>query len=188
MWSKEKTDSYENENIEEILQPKYSLIDNQEDIIKQIHFEDYYKKLGNWTNLTKEMTRYLIRNMILALYSKKCITSLLESKKSEYDYVLFLRPDIEILTPLDITILSKLNDTNIFVPADDWYTGCNDRMAICKMNSALYYGKLFDSLLTYSLHNSIISEKYLYDMLKKKNIDVLKTNIKLERIRIKKSS
>jgi len=184
MVTKEKTESYNNEDIESLLQPTHYIFDNQEDIINQIDFNSYYTKLGNWTNHTPEVTRYLIRNMILALYSKKQITELFETLKSNYDYVIFTRPDIDVLTPLDINIFTKLNPTYMFIPSDDWYKGYNDRFAVCMVESAIYYGKLFDPLLEYSRNKSIISERYLRDMLDKKQIKILKTPIKLVRKRI----
>lgn len=184
MWSNEKTADYVNEDVKSLLHPSYCLIDDQDAILKQIDFEAYYTKLGNWTNLTPEMTRFLIRNMILALYSKKQITNIFEIYKSKYDYVLFVRPDIEVLTRLDINVFAQLNHTNIIVPADDWNHGCNDRFAVCGVDVALYYGKLFNQLLEYSRVTSIISEKYLRDMLVKRQINILKTPIKLLRKRI----
>lgn len=186
VWTKEKTDSYPNEDVLSILNPKYMLTDDQDTIVKQIDFESYYTKLGRWTNLSPEMTRYLIRNMILALYSKNRITEFLGCNKSSYDYVLFTRPDLEVLTPLDINIFAKLNEKNICVPADDWHSGCNDRFAICKMDTALYYGTLYTSLLDFSRRHSITSERYLHRMLERAKINIITTKIKLERIRIAK--
>ena len=41
-WSKEKTSSYVNEDIQSILNPKYELFDVQQDTIDIINFDEYY--------------------------------------------------------------------------------------------------------------------------------------------------
>ena len=60
MWSNESTNYYNNENVEQILNPKYIIFDNQETIINSIDFNEYYKKLGNWASMSETMTKYLI--------------------------------------------------------------------------------------------------------------------------------
>lgn len=177
IWRKYSTDNYINEDVEQILNPKYSLYDNQNDIINQINFEEYYTKLGNWTGMTEEMTKYLIKNMCLALYSKKSIVSLFEKYKDNYDYGIIIRPDMELTTDIDIAWLSELNNNNIIIPSKDWFYGCNDRLCIGTKDIILYYGKLFDNLKEYSQSTSIISEKYLLDMLTYKNIKIISKNI-----------
>lgn len=54
-----------------------------------------FNKLGNWTGMSKNMTKYLIRNMVLALYSKKKITLLFDKYIDEYDYAIIIRPDLK---------------------------------------------------------------------------------------------
>jgi hypothetical protein len=184
-WSNENTKNYKNEDIVSLLSPKYFLIDKQEDIINSINFNSYYSKLGNWTGMSSSMTKYLIRNMILALYSKNKIIKLLEQYKSSYDFVIITRPDMEYLKPIDISYFNELTDNNIIIPEKDGFLGLNDRMCICKMEVALYYGSLYNNLLEYSKVKSIISEVYLNDMLKEKNILVIKKNINYDTLRIK---
>jgi hypothetical protein len=69
-WSGENTNNYKNEDVEQLLNPKYFIFDNQQTIIDNIDFDEYYTKLGNWTGMTSELTKYLIKNMCFALYSK----------------------------------------------------------------------------------------------------------------------
>lgn len=177
IWRKYSTDNYINEDVEQILNPKYSLYDNQNDMLNQINFEEYYTKLGNWTGMTEEMTRYLIKNLCLALYSKKSIVSLFEKYKDDYDYGIIIRPDMELTTDINISWLSELNNNNIIIPSIEWYTGCNDRLCIGTTDVILYYGKLFDNLKEYSKSTSIVSEQYLLNMLTCKNIKIISKNI-----------
>lgn len=183
-WSNEFVENYVNEDIEQLLNPKYFIFDNQDEIIEKINFDEYYSKLGNWTGMSKDMTKYLIRNLVLALYSKKRITEILEIHKEKYEYVIFIRPDTLLLNKVWIDY-STLTDYNIIIPDAEWHRGCNDRFAICATSVALYYGFMFDFLLEYSKHTSIISEKYLLDMLTKKKIAIITQNINYKTLRIK---
>ena len=184
-WSKEHTDNYNNENIIKILNPKYFIWDNQETIINNINFNEYYKKLGSWSHgFSPEMTKYLIKNMCLALYSKKQITMLFEKHKENYDYAIIIRPDLQLHNKININYFNELNDNNIILPKKDWWMGCNDRILIGKPNIILYCGKLFDELKIYSERKSIISERYLLDKLKEKKITIITKNINYSTIRI----
>jgi hypothetical protein len=183
-WSHEFTDNYNNENIEKILNPKHFIYDNQQDIINLINFEEYYTNLGNWTGMTEEMTRYLIKNLCLALYSKKQITLLFEQYKQEYDYAIIMRPDTLMQNRFDVNWLNELNNNNIIIPEMEWYGGCNDRICIGKPDIVLYYGKLFDELKDYSCRKSIISELFLLDKLNKKNINIIPKIIQYTNLRI----
>ena len=183
-WSKEHTQTYTNEDVESILQPKYCICDTQDDIIDNINFNAYYKKLGNWTGMNSTLTKYLIKNMCLALYSKKQITEIFRSYANNYDYAIIIRPDLLLKNKIDIKWFDELNNSNIIIPSCDSFSGCNDRMCIGKIEIILYYGTLFDNLQAYSEEKSIISERYLLDMLNKKEINILTKNILYETIRI----
>jgi hypothetical protein len=182
-WSKESVDEYVNEDIEKLLNPKYSIFDNQDEIIEKINFDEYYSNLGNWTGMSEDMTKYLIRNLVLALYSKKRITEILEIHQEKYEYVIFIRPDTLFLDKVRVDF-NTLTDHNVIIPDTEWNRGCNDRFAICTTSVALYYGFLLDHLLEYSKHISIISEKYLLDMLTNKKIYIIPQNINYKTLRI----
>jgi hypothetical protein len=184
MWSRENTDNYNNEDIETLLNPKYFIFDNQETIVNSIDFNEYYKKLGNWTGMTPEMTKYLIKNMGLALYSKKQITLLFDKNIDDYDYAIILRPDMQLNNKIDINYFNELNDHNIIVPKKDWFRGCNDRICIGKPNVISYCGKLFDELQMYSEKKGIISERFFMDKLNEKSITIIPKKIQYENLRI----
>jgi hypothetical protein len=183
-WSHEYSNNYKNEDVQALLNPKYYIWDNQNTIIDSINFDEYYKKLGNWTGMTSEMTKYLIKNMCLALYSKKRITLLFEEHIKDYDYAIIIRPDLKLDTKLNINYFNELNNHNIIVPAKDWFNGCNDRLMIGKPSVILYCGKLFDELKEYSEKTSIISEKFFMDKLKEKSIHIIPKIINYDNLRI----
>lgn len=182
-WSNEFVKDYVNEDVEQLLNPKYFIFDNQDEIIEKINFDEYYTCLGDWTGMSEDMTKYLIRNLVLALYSKKRITELLEIYQEKYEYVIFIRPDTLFLDKVCLDF-NNLTDHNIIIPQAEWNRGCNDRFAICTISVALYYGFMADYLLEYSKHTSIISEKYLFDMLTQQKIDIIPENINYKTLRI----
>lgn len=184
-WSGENVENYVNEDVERILSPKYYICDNQENIINSIDFNQYYKKLGNWTGMSPELTKYLIKNMCLALYSKKQITLLFDEHIHEYDYAIIIRPDTLLQNKIDIRYFHELNENNIIIPKQDWFSGCNDRLCIGKPNVISYYGKLFDDLKSYSEIKSITSELYLMDKLNEKSIEIISKDIKYTNLRVK---
>ena len=185
MWSGENTNNYNNEDVETLLNPKYFIFDNQQTIIDNIDFDEYYKKLGNWSGgMTSKMTKYLIKNMCLALYSKKQITLLFDKHINEYDYAIIIRPDTKLHTKININMFNELNDNNIIIPKKDWHSGCNDRICIGKPNVISYCGKLFDKLKIYSEKKSIISEKFFMDKLNEKSIKIISKEINYDNLRI----
>jgi hypothetical protein len=186
MWSGETTDKYNNEDVDALLNPKYFIFDNQNTIIDTIDFNEYYKKLGNWTGMNPEMTKYLIKNMCLALYSKKQITLLFDKHIKDYDYAIIIRPDTKLHTKINIYWFNELQDNSIIVPLKDWFHGCNDKICIAKPNVISYCGKLFDHLKKYSEKTSIISERFFLDKLNEKSITIIPKEINYDNLRIEK--
>ena len=183
-WSGECTSDYKNEDVELLLKPKYYIFDNQETIVKSIDFNEYYKNLGNWTGMTTELTKYLIKNMCLALYSKKQITLLFDKYIYDYDYAIIVRPDMELQTKIDISYYNELNNTNIIIPKKHWFSGCNDRLCIGKPSIISYCGKLYDALQIYSEEKSIISERFFFDKLNELSITIIPKDIEYDVLRI----
>jgi hypothetical protein len=131
-----------------------------------------------------EMTKYLIKNMSLALYSKKQITLLFDQHINEYDYAILIRPDTKLHTKINVNDFNELNNNNIIVPQKDWYSGCNDKICIGKSDVISYCGKLFDELKIYSETTSIISEKFFLDKLNEKHITIIPKLINYDVLRI----
>lgn len=185
-WSEEHTDNYINADVETLLQPKHYIYDIQDDIVNSIDFGEYYTNLGSWSHdFSEELTKYLIRNMVLALYSKKRITQLFETCREEYDYAIVVRPDLMFQNEIDVCEhLNILTDTNIVIPQKYWHAGVNDRFCIGKPEVVLYYGTLFDQLKEYSRHKSIISERFLLDKLNERGVEIIGRNIDCELYRI----
>jgi hypothetical protein len=185
-WSNEYTNNYYNEDVQRLLNPKYYIYDNQEDVINSINFYEYYSNLGDWLdpNNSPEKVKYLIKNMCLALYSKKKITKLFEKYKNEYNYAIIIRPDLFLKNQINFDCLDKLDNKNIFIPESEWFWGVNDKLCIASVDVIIYYGTLFDDLKEYSKIKSINSENYLKDKLIEKGIKINKLHIEYDIIRI----
>jgi hypothetical protein len=184
IWSGEETENYQNEDIQSILKPNYYLFDDQIEIENSINFNDYYTFL-EWNGFfPKDTVKYMIKNLVLALYSKNRITKLFNENISQYDYAIISRPDLELMNEININYFNDLSNNNIIIPEQDSYEGCNDRFCIGKPNIISYYGTLYQKLLEYSKKKNIISECYLLDMLNSKNINIIKKNISYNTIRI----
>jgi hypothetical protein len=124
--------------------------------------------------------------MVLALYSKKRITEILEEYIEEYDYVIITRPDLKYTTPIPFTqIISPLTDHTIVIPSQEWWLGCNDKMCICKPNVGVFVGKLYDNLQLYSTRKSIVSELFFKDMLDTFQIEICPLEIHHQILRAK---
>jgi hypothetical protein len=183
-WAGEEVSHYDNDQYK-ILNAKHIMIEDQDSIIHMQDFENYYFNLGNWTFIDPEpaLTKNLIRNLVIALYSKKQITELFEKYKHEYSNVIIMRPDLYIHNKLDIDVMDILDNTNIAIPDAEWFYGCNDRFCIATPDIACFYGKLYYHLLAYSREKSIISERYMLDMLNYANINIIAMDIKYDTLR-----
>jgi len=189
-WSKENITNYDNEAYK-ILNPKYYLLENQNKVESKLNIKAYCTKLGNWAGCaqTPFMKQYLVRNMILALHSKKMVTKMFAEKKDEYDYVIITRPDQKYNSKLNVRVFDLLvtnnndnqidkNEKNIIIPQEHSYHGYNDRFCITRPNNAIKYGYAFDMLLAYSLKKSIVSEVFMKDYLTHLKLNIIFSDLK----------
>jgi cellulose biosynthesis protein BcsQ len=183
-WSGESISNYDN-TAYEILNPKYYIIENQNSVEKKLNINSYCSNLSNWKGCanTPEMKRYLVRNMVLALHSKKMITQLFKEHKNEYDYVIITRPDQLLHTKLNTNAFSLLNNRNIIIPCEHSYHGYNDRFCIAKPNVAIKYGTAFYVLKLYSQIGAVVSEVFMKDYLKSLGLKIIFSPIKTQLIR-----
>ena len=183
-WSGESINNYDN-TAYEILNPKYYIIENQSKVEQKLNINSYCSNLSDWKGAAKtpEMRRYLVRNMVLALHSKKIVTNLFKEHKNEYDYVIITRPDQLLHTKINTNVFSFLNDRNIIIPYEHSYYGYNDRFCIAKPNVAIKYGSAFDVLKLYSQIGTIVSEVFMKDYLTSLGLKIIFSPIKSQLIR-----
>ena len=164
-------------NLYKLINPSIYKIDNQDDIKKTIDFNKYKKKGDPWNN---NFTSF--NNLILGLYSLNQVTQLWKNSNVTYDYVMYIRPDVLFLQPLDISYFNKIKGNNIILPNFHEYP-INDRFAIGSPNVMLHYGERYNHAHNYSLSNKLHAEEYLNYILLLNSIKIIKINFKFIRIR-----
>jgi hypothetical protein len=80
-----------------------------------------------------------------------------------YDYIMYIRPDLELHTPFCVHFLYNIGLTSIALPNFPFICeGYNDRMAIVSYLFCEKYGKRIDELADFRKTNGrIVSEKYV---------------------------
>jgi hypothetical protein len=160
-----------------LIKPDVYKIDNQDEIKKTIDFTKYRSNGDPWLNDFKSLD-----NLILGLNSLNQVTQLWKASNKIYDYIIYLRPDVNFLSPLKLSLFLDLNNTNIALPNFDEYP-INDRFAIGKPNVMLLYGERYLHAFDYSLNNKLHAETYLKYILNKNKIDIIKIKFNFHRIR-----
>jgi hypothetical protein len=186
-WSGETVTNYDNTSYK-IVNPRDFILQKQNLIEKKLRIPEYYGKLGNWAGCanTLHMKMYLVRNMVLALYSKMKVIELFSKYISDYDYVIITRPDQQFHTKLNTNIFNLLNSNNIVIPLQHSYHGINDRFCIATPINAIKYGNMFKHLKKYSEKKPIISEVFVKDYLDFIGLKVIFSPIKSNLVRCKK--
>lgn len=183
-WSGENVSNYDNDAYK-ILNPKEYIIENQDMVENILKIPRYFSKLGDWKGCAKDihMKSYLVRNMVLALHSKKKVTQLFSKYINNYDYVIITRPDQTFDTKINVSSFNLLKNNNIIIPSQHCYHGFNDRICFAKPRVAKMYGNAFDALLPYSKLKSIVSEVYMRDFLIGCKIKVIFSPLKTHLVR-----
>lgn len=121
-------------------------------------------------------------NHIRALYSLYKVTKMYELRKSEYDAVIFMRPDMKYLHKINPAWLT-IKDNLILTPDFHQDLPMNDRFAIAKERAALKYGLRYLDALEYSKQRPLHSEYFLYNILKRENLEIIDIPFRFRRIR-----
>jgi hypothetical protein len=188
-WSGETVAHYDNLAYQ-ILNPIDFILEYQNDVEQKLRIpQQYFSKLGDWAGCatTPHMKGYLVRNMVLALYSKRKVVELFKKHhdKNKYDYVIITRPDQIFHTKLNVNSFQLLHKQkkNIIIPREHGYHGVNDRFCIATPFNAIQYGRAFYKLKKYSQQKSIISEVYMMDYLNALGFNIIYSPLKTQLVR-----
>ena len=168
-----------------LLNPNYYQIDMQQDFLNSIIFEDYfnkkiYEEYGD--NPNGEWRPQLILNHLCALESQKRVFNMVIESKNEYDLILYIRPDVEIMNNFDVNWLNI--DFDIMIPDYDNFEGLNDRFAILPFKKALKYSTRINEIIEFRKNNGrIVSEKYVKYIVSKYYSNVKTINYIMQIIR-----
>lgn len=173
--------NYEEYNL---LQPNYYKIDEQDLFTDQLNFSDYFNKelYDKYGDSPHEWNPQLIINHLCALESQKRVYNMVNDSGEEFDFIIFIRPDVQITNEFDVNILT--NDFDIIIPNYAHNEGYNDRFAILPFNKTLKYACRIDEIIDFRKnHGRIVSEKYVKFIINKyyKNIKFINFNMKIIR-------
>ena len=162
-------------------------LDEQEDFLKGINIKDYFnkelfEKYGGDTH--HEWWPQLIRNHLCALESQKRVTEMCINSNKKYDYIIYIRPDVEIYNEFPVDCLQNIKEDEIAIPDNEHHEGYNDRFAIIPFNRCEKYGKRIDEIVDFRNSNGrIVSEKYTKYIIDKyyKNTHFIKFDFKIIR-------
>jgi hypothetical protein len=176
----ECTNNYDNDEYK-LLNPDYIKIDDQEQIIQEIDMLQYRTHKDPWnTNYNS------VNNFILAQYSKSVLINMIDKINTNYDYILFMRPDCLYIDKFNIDFLKSINDNTICIPNFHLYGryNFNDRFCITNMKTYKMYGDVFKYLLNISKKMPLHSETVLGELMRNYKLNVIRVRFNFSRIRI----
>ena len=145
-----------------LLNPDFLEIDNQDEIKNKINVMKYRSQPDPW-----DSNYQCVDNFLCAMYSKKQLGKMVENSGIEFDYVVYLRPDVRYLTYFDIQYFSLTTQYNASTPNFHLFPNLNDRFCILKRCNLKQYYLLFDKMYEYSLHYPLHSERFQYNIMVK---------------------
>ncbi len=145
-----------------LLNSDYFQIDNQDDVIKKIDFKKYEY------NNTVHNNRTMLKNAILALYSLKKISNMIQETNIKYDYILFIRPDSKILNKFNTRWFLLSKKKKILSPRFGKSNGLNNRMFVGNYNQGIIFANALDYVEEYTENKVFISEKFTFWLVRKK--------------------
>ena len=138
--------------------------------------------LANTSNifLQSEYPPGVTLNALRALYSLLRVSELreLETSLHQRDYyrgVLFIRPDLQIVSTLDVNQLVGLRHNDLLSPKYDHYGGLNDRLCACGVAAAEAFGKRILRASEFGRKHKFRSEMFNLWAVTTGNVNVSKT-------------
>jgi hypothetical protein len=169
-----------NNNEYKLLNPDYIQIDDQDIIKESLNLQQYKTMIDCYKNNYET-----IDNFILAMYSKLQVTNLVE-KSGNFDYYIYLRPDVRYISKLNISNFKLVNDKKICIPNFQLWGNdkkFNDRFCIANQDTYKIYGSIFNELLDYSKKYIMNSEDIYYKYILANNLSLRYINFFFNRIR-----
>jgi len=163
-----------------LLNADYVEIDNQEIIKSQLDLLSYRTHEDPWNTGYNSVDNY-----ILGQYSKIRLTKMIEKNESNYDYIIFMRPDCLYLNKLPIKSLELVKDNSIIIPDFHLHGKIpfNDRFCICNAKTYKIYGEVFNSLLDISKNQPLHSETIIGEIIDNHKINIIRIPFIFSRVR-----
>ena len=143
-----------------LLDPDFFKIEDQDAIKEQIQIKKYRTMPDPWN------TNYIcLDNFICAMYSKKQLGIMVKESNIQFDYIVYLRPDVRYITPLDQRYFHVTHQNTICTPNFHLFPNLNDRLAIIAFCNLKIYSEMFNEMYEYSRIYPLHSERFQYNIL-----------------------
>lgn len=111
-----------------------------------------------------------------------------EAKQDNPLVYLFLRPDLEYVSKVDIPAIEECikQESKIVIPFWQWWGGMNDRFAICGREAAAKYASRYYRLSEFCIgqNNMMHAEKLVKYVVRKDKLSLRVTDMKANRVRV----
>lgn len=177
--SRERASKLDNDKWKMYFPDKF-IIDEEADADEIIDLLKYRTQPDPWGSSFKDTT---FDNHIHSLYSLKRVTSLWSNSDISYNAILYVRPDVRFLYPLQKEWFDSDRLLYAQIPNFSKFP-INDRFLLGGPAVAVAYGNRFDEAYEYSLRKSLHSEIFLHFILSKYKIPIKEIDFNFKRIRI----
>ena len=143
-----------------LLKPDYIQIDDQDEIKAKIQITKYHSLPDPW-----ESNYICLDNFVCAMYSKKQLGIMVKNSGEQFDYIVYLRPDVRFLNNIDIRYFHNTHKNIICTPNFHLFPQLNDRFAILKPCNLKTYSELFNEMYEYSRIFPLHSERFQYNII-----------------------
>lgn len=146
-----------------------------------IDLERYTKWEDPWTNNYASL-----RNFVRALYSMFNVSTAVQTSEHKYDAVVFLRPDVRYLNPINTTLLRSLEPDTAYLPDFHTNLGANDRFALGTPGVMRIFGSRFLLAELYAQRNppaGLHAERFALWMLNVLGIKQVQIPFRFQRVR-----
>lgn len=126
-----------------------------------------------------------VRNLLFQLHSLKRAWNYLQSNEVDFDYYMFIRPDLRYIDKLRFreVVDNFFEDGSIALPRWQSYGGFNDRFALADKRAATAYATRIDQISNYCRKKALHPERLLAFSLYKSVCSVADIGIRAIRIR-----
>jgi hypothetical protein len=153
-----------------LLKPAEYIIDDQDKVFKEINPPKYLTKGNPWEKDKKPIET--ANNHVLSLWSLKQVTSIWQKHQTDYTHVMYCRPDVTYVTPLNIrwfTFSDELYVSQYFRYGHTRAKIC-DRFAIGRPAEMAIFGNRFDEAYEFSKKHKLHSETFCAYIVKNAHI------------------
>jgi len=163
-----------------LLKPNYFSETNQNEFDNNYDWNKYskYGYIHNSLNVHK--------NAIRQIYSVNEVTKMWQKSKIEYDYYIYIRPDLMYINKLNLDeILENINNDILLTPKWHKWRGLNDRIYMGTKNIIKYFGNRFNYIDNFykDKKRSYHPETFMKYVADKFNVQTKDIELKAKRVR-----